>query len=95
MAAPAFDSSDYVVADYSEGCDDAYLISALNSEDTGTLNMVNGLWSMRDDMIRAAFGNSNFDVKGNGKDIPEVGTGSTYGSEECMARCGMTKGGKA
>ncbi|KAJ4347111.1 uncharacterized protein N0V89_011049 [Didymosphaeria variabile] len=74
------------------GCDDAYLISALNSEDTGTMNIVNGLWSIRDDMIRAAFGNPTLDVKTTGKDIPEVGTGSTYGSDECMNRCGISKG---
>ncbi|KAJ4303445.1 hypothetical protein N0V90_002340 [Kalmusia sp. IMI 367209] len=73
------------------GCDDAYLVSALNSEDTGTLNAATGIWSLRDDMIRAAFGDPNFDVQGVGRNIPAVGTGSTYGSAECMSRCGMTR----
>ncbi|KAF2445376.1 RmlC-like cupin [Karstenula rhodostoma CBS 690.94] len=74
------------------GCDDAYLISALNSEDTGTMNIAGGLWSIRDDMIRAAFGNPTMDVQATGKNIPGVGTGSVYGSDECMKRCGMSKG---
>ncbi|KAF2640052.1 RmlC-like cupin [Massarina eburnea CBS 473.64] len=69
------------------GCDNAYLVSALNSEDTGTLNILNGLWSMPQDMVRAAFGNANIDVSDLSHKIPDPGTGSVLGSAECIDRC--------
>lgn len=73
------------------GCENAQLISALDSEDTGTQNFVNGLYSLPKGMIKAAFGNNpNINIDEMGSKVPEVGTGSTYGDEECLKRCGMT-----
>lgn len=72
------------------GCDNAYLISALNSEDTGTLNILTGLWSLREDMIQAAFGNPDTNMTEAGQHIPPVGTGSMLGSAACMAKCGIS-----
>ncbi|KAF1963401.1 spherulin-1A [Byssothecium circinans] len=76
------------------GCENAYLISALNSDDTGTLNILNGLWSMPQDMMRAAFGNPDgFNAQDLGRGIPSPGTGSVVGSAECLARCDLDKDG--
>ena len=71
------------------GCGNAQLVSALNSEDTGTLNYLNSLYQLPHDNIRAAFGNNGLDVESLGKHIPEVGSGSIMGSAECMKRCGL------
>jgi hypothetical protein len=72
------------------GCEPAQLVSALNSEDAGTLNHLNGLYEFPADMIAAAFGNNpDVEVSKIGKKIPDVGTGSVMGSAECMRRCGI------
>lgn len=43
-------------------------------------------------MIYAGFGkNDDVDVDAVGKKIPDVGTGSVLGSEECLKRCGLTE----
>lgn len=80
----------FLSANASIGCDNAFLVSALNSEDAGTLNILNSLWTFPEDMIKAGFGNADMDVQGAGRGIPEVGTGSVLGSAECMARCNIT-----
>jgi oxalate decarboxylase/phosphoglucose isomerase-like protein (cupin superfamily) len=69
-------------------CDNAQLISALNDEDSGTLNLVNGLMGLPDVMLDPAFGyslpNGFNDTR---SDMPPVGTGSIYGDKACLARC--------
>ncbi|KAF2631765.1 RmlC-like cupin [Macroventuria anomochaeta] len=75
-------------------CEPALLLSALNSDDSGTLNALNGLWTIPDDMKRAAFGNENLDTAQLGKRIPDVGTGAVRGSPECLKRCGIEHGKK-
>jgi hypothetical protein len=65
------------------------LISALNSEDAGTLNVANGLFELPGDIVQAAFGN-NPALKALAeiaRDIPAFGTGASEGSAECLARC--------
>ncbi|KAF2477802.1 RmlC-like cupin [Lindgomyces ingoldianus] len=75
------------------GCDNAVLVSALNSEDTGTTNILNGaLRNFPEDLMKAAFGDASLDIAKLGKNIPEVGTGSVLGSAECMQKCKMTVG---
>lgn len=71
------------------GCDNAQLVSALNSEDSGTLNHINGLTQLPLDIVNAGFGNANADFQIWGKRVPPVGTGSVMGSAECMKRCGI------
>jgi hypothetical protein len=67
------------------------LVSALDSEDTGTINYLNSLYQLPHDMIRAAFGDADLNTEQLGKDIPPVGTGSVLGSEECLKRCSMIR----
>lgn len=70
-------------------CEPALLISALNTEDTGTLNIMNALWTMPQDIIKAAFGALSMNTQDTGKNIPAVGTGAIIGSAECKKRCGI------
>lgn len=74
------------------GCDNATLISALNSEDTGTLNIVNGLFGLPRDIIAAAFGGDETLLDKYDKlleAIPDIGTGANVGSAECLTRCNI------
>ncbi|KAH7363463.1 spherulin-1A [Plectosphaerella cucumerina] len=67
------------------GCGNATLISALNSEDAGTHNVLTGLFKLPNDIVQAAFGGA--DVSGLGGGVPHVATGANIGSAECLARC--------
>ncbi|KAL3424192.1 spherulin-1A [Phlyctema vagabunda] len=70
------------------GCGNATLVSSLNSEDTGTLNILNGLWSVPHDMILAAFGHgAAVNLTAYGQSIPPPGTGSVLGSAQCLEAC--------
>ncbi|KAF2703122.1 RmlC-like cupin [Pleomassaria siparia CBS 279.74] len=71
------------------GCDNAQLVSALNSEDTGTINYINAMYQLPPDLLRAAFGDEFLDADGSASRIPKVGTGSVMGSYECRKRCGL------
>ncbi|KAF2687835.1 hypothetical protein K458DRAFT_360575 [Lentithecium fluviatile CBS 122367] len=75
------------------GCDNAFLVSALNSDDTGTLNVLNGLWEMPPDMIRAAFGDADLNIDEMRPHIPGVSYGAAVGSAECLAKCNMNPDG--
>jgi quercetin dioxygenase-like cupin family protein len=83
LSAPIF------VIDSSTECTNATLISALNSEDTGTQNFATALWELPDDMIQAAFGNYGAfnNISAIRAKIPAIGTGSVIGSAQCVARC--------
>ena len=69
------------------GCTPAQLVSALNSEDQGTLNLVNNLFSLPDHFLDAATDYSGISYNKTRGDTPGVGTGSIPGSKECLARC--------
>ncbi|KAF2819642.1 RmlC-like cupin [Ophiobolus disseminans] len=71
-------------------CEPAILLSALNSDDAGTLNILPALWTVPEDIIRAGFGRKeSFNPQEVGMAIPRVGTGAIIGSEECKKRCGI------
>ncbi|KAH8727802.1 RmlC-like cupin domain-containing protein [Phaeosphaeriaceae sp. PMI808] len=71
-------------------CEPAILISALSSDDSGTLNILPALWSVPQDIIRAGFGDATLNTQDLGRDIPGIGTGDIIGSEECKKRCGLS-----
>jgi hypothetical protein len=73
------------------GCENAQLVSALDNDDAGTMNIgqvfTNGFPF---ELVNAAFGQelASEDVKSK---IPPVGTGSNWGPESCLNRCGIVK----
>ncbi|GME42843.1 hypothetical protein GTA08_BOTSDO10702 [Neofusicoccum parvum] len=71
-----------------QGCENAQLVSALNSEDTGTVNIANVLFNLiPPGLVAPAVGYGPADINGTAKTVPPVGTGSIYGRKECLARC--------
>jgi hypothetical protein len=68
------------------------LVSSLSSEDAGTLNILNALWSTPSDIIAAGFGDDGLDTHRLGEKIPGVGTGAVIGSAECRKKCGIQHG---
>lgn len=72
-------------------CTNATLISALNSADTGTQNLVNALFQMPSELVKAGFGGygNKLDFDDVVKNVPAVGTGAILGSAECRKRCGL------
>ncbi|KAH7081963.1 RmlC-like cupin domain-containing protein [Paraphoma chrysanthemicola] len=73
-------------------CEEAMLVSALSSDDSGTLNILPSLWTVPQDIIQAGFGNAGINTQDLGKTIPPVGTGAIIGSEACKKRCGISHG---
>ncbi|KAF9696739.1 hypothetical protein EKO04_005419 [Ascochyta lentis] len=73
-------------------CEPALLLSALSSDDSGTLNALNGLMTVPSDMVQASFGDENLDTAQLGKGVPDVGTGAVRGSPACLKRCGIEHG---
>lgn len=71
------------------GCDDAQLVSALSSSDTGTTNLANNLFSFPDDILSVLFGVDSSVLDAMRAVIPPVGTGSNYGNDTCLATCGV------
>jgi hypothetical protein len=69
-------------------------VSALNSEDAGTHNIANALFSLPEELVKAAFGQDPaiMNISAIAAMIPQVGTGSIMGSAECLAAC---KAGKS
>lgn len=83
-----------------KGCGNATLVSALNSVDSGTTNMLSSFWQLPNDIIIAAFGNpvpntTTYDlvmnIDGIRSQIPPIGTGSIIGSADCLAACAAGK----
>jgi len=68
------------------GCENAQLVSALSSDDTGTLNVANAFFSLPSDIIGTVMG-TQVNINATEQTIPTVGTGSNAGSEACLARC--------
>lgn len=74
-------------------CTNAQLVSALNNEDAGTQNIIAALFHIPNpDLVNAAFGYQNVITNSSGSFIPAVGTGSNYGTKECLARCAARNG---
>jgi len=80
---------------YNTGCENSQLISALNSDDSGTTNLANNLFALSPEYLNAVFGYSGLDVNGTKASIPPVGTGAQWGSKECLAKCGLSYPGAA
>jgi len=80
---------------YNLGCDNAQLVSALNSEDSGTQNVINAVFSIPNvDLVDAAFGDL-IDTNVTANAPPTVGTGGNYGIKSCLARCKAVNNGVA
>ncbi|KAK4497886.1 hypothetical protein PRZ48_010541 [Zasmidium cellare] len=75
-----------------QACEDAILISALSNPDAGTMNL-NQVFNagIPTDELNAAFGFNNFINDNTKNGIPEIGTGANWGTDECLARCGINK----
>ncbi|KAF2088422.1 RmlC-like cupin [Saccharata proteae CBS 121410] len=72
------------------GCENAQLVSALNSDDTGTLNVANTLFQgIPADLVSAILGGAPVDINSTAGYVPAIGTGAIMGSAECQARCGL------
>jgi oxalate decarboxylase/phosphoglucose isomerase-like protein (cupin superfamily) len=68
------------------GCENAQLVSALNSEDTGTLNVANAFFSLPSNFTQPIVG-AGANLQAMASSVPAVGTGSNYGPEQCIAAC--------
>lgn len=68
------------------GCDNAQLVSALNSDDAGTHNLANAFFSLPANITQTILG-SSVNVQSVGAQIPAVGTGSNWGPDACRAAC--------
>lgn len=68
------------------GCENAQLVSALNSDDTGTTNLANAFFQLPSNFTQTILG-PNVNIASTGAHIPAVGTGSTFGPEQCIAAC--------
>ncbi|KAK3068038.1 hypothetical protein LTR53_014694 [Teratosphaeriaceae sp. CCFEE 6253] len=75
------------------GCENAQLVSALNADDAGTMNIgqvfFNGFPA---DLVNAAFGQELASDEVAAKMTP-VGMGSNWGLPECLAQCGHQPNG--
>lgn len=74
------------------GCGNNQLVSALSTTDTGTHNILNGLFQMPENIVDAAFGNPQGGARSWGKDIPPVAFGAVKGDPDCLARCRSVAG---
>ncbi|KIW09724.1 hypothetical protein PV08_12008 [Exophiala spinifera] len=74
------------------GCDNAQLISALNSDDTGTLNVANSFFSLPQNISGTIMGGgvNVSDIEGK---VPDPGTGANSGPHECLAVCAARANG--
>ena len=79
---------------FAPGCRNATLVSALNSEDAVTHNILNGLFTLPYDIMQAAFASSgpkiiayDFLRAFNISQVLPVDTGSIIGPTDCLAAC--------
>lgn len=71
------------------GCENAQLVSALNSDDAGTQNIGNVFTNgFPFDLLNAAFGQT-LASKSTAARMTPIGTGSNWGAPECLKRCGI------
>ncbi|OAP58912.1 hypothetical protein AYL99_06209 [Fonsecaea erecta] len=68
------------------GCENAQLVSALNSDDSGTTNLANAFFSFPQNISGTVIGGGlsapDIDTR-----VPPVGTGSIAGPQACIAAC--------
>ena len=72
-------------------CKPAQLVSALSNEDSGTTNLLNNLFRLPEDLVRAAFGSKDLDVNETGSAVPPIGFNGVPGAYECYQRCNLTE----
>jgi hypothetical protein len=72
------------------GCTNAQLVSALNSDDAGTLNAVNSLLELPRDQLYSVLGLDNMALNFT-SGVQPVGSGSQWGNQECLDKCGLTR----
>jgi len=68
------------------GCENAQLISALSSDDAGTHNLANAFFSLPANITQTILG-PQINLASTASYIPDVGTGSNVGPEQCLAAC--------
>lgn len=68
------------------GCENAQLVSALNSDDAGTHNLANAFFSLPANFTQTILG-GDVNLSAVGGHIPAVGTGSNWGPDACRAAC--------
>jgi oxalate decarboxylase/phosphoglucose isomerase-like protein (cupin superfamily) len=68
------------------GCENAQLIAALNSDDSGTTNLANAFFSLPANITNPIVGGGPGaqDIYGR---VPAIGTGSNFGPDQCRAAC--------
>ncbi|KAJ6262680.1 hypothetical protein Dda_3492 [Drechslerella dactyloides] len=69
---------------FNDGCSEATLISALSSEDPGTLTFANSVFALPIDLVSNAFGADLSSVRDK---IPALANNAIAGTRECLARC--------
>ncbi|KAK7626189.1 spherulin-1A [Phyllosticta citricarpa] len=76
------------------GCTPNTLVSALNAEDSGTLNLATTLFGAFPSALifpNVGYAIDNDTLVDIGRDMPGVGTGAIWGRRECLARCGVSR----
>ena len=73
-----------------QGCTNSQLVSALSSDDTGTLNVANALWEFPYDFIALILGLDISQYNASNNTIPPINTGSNSGFADCLAKCNQT-----
>lgn len=68
------------------GCENAQLISALNSDDAGTTNLANAFFSLPTNITDTIIG-GGLNAQDIYSRVPAIGTGSNFGPAECIAAC--------
>ena len=72
------------------GCENAQLVSALNSDDPGTQNIGNVFTNgFPPALVNAAFGQPHMAGADAAAKMVPVGTGSNWGAADCLKRCGV------
>ncbi|KAF3143633.1 hypothetical protein TWF569_007253 [Orbilia oligospora] len=69
---------------FNEGCTEATLVSALSSEDPGTLTFANSLFELPIDLVSNAFGG---DISSFRSRVPNLASNAIAGTRDCLARC--------
>ncbi|KAK8152514.1 RmlC-like cupin domain-containing protein, partial [Phyllosticta citrichinensis] len=72
------------------GCTPNTLVSALNAEDTGTLNLATTLFSALPPALvlpNVGYALDDASLVDIGRDMPGVGTGAIWGRRECLRAC--------
>lgn len=74
----------------SPGCNNVQLISALNSENAGTLTAANNFYRLNSGIIGTVLGETNDELNATMNKIAAIGTSSIAGNAECLSTCGLS-----